>query len=472
MTQTKFECSRRPSWIFFLLILLLPVASCLFPSSADASDTRVILLIVDSIGADLMYEMIDSGELPNLAAALAKSGVRVDEATAPFPTISFYAHTCILTGCWADRHNVTGIRWFDHSTGNSRSYAGFGSELIDRDIDPRVKTVFEHLDQESTASIGSVVHRGADEYVRPWLPPDGLRFRSLLKRFRRPDPPALSVVVLTGIDWPAHRHGPKSAWVRINLRKLDRRMGQLFALLKQRGLDRSTYIFFTADHGHSHVIGRLNLYDHLSNLGFDVLDKFLYTARTEGFTSYDAVLWMAGVGYAFLYLPDRSDTEINWRRRPDESLLRDYPVNGRRVDVIRSLTSLHQIGFIVIRDPRTGKISAFTSAGEVDIRSDLAAYPDALEQLTHLMPAGRAPDILVVAKDGFETAWSWHRGRHGGYSRDEMIVPLLAIGPNIPPGRLRRARTIDLTPTILQMFGQYANPEDFDGKPINLFRYR
>lgn len=457
---------RHGSWVRKLLALIF-----LFPLNAFAADTHAILFIVDSVSAELMYEMLDSGDLPNLSAALAKNGVRVEEATAPFPTISFYAHACILTGCWADRHGVTGIRWYDHRTGHSRSYAGLGSELIGRDMDPNVKTIFEHLEDMQTSAIGSVVHRGADEYVPPWLPPDGIRLRQLMRRMRRPDPPSLSVVVLTGIDWPAHRYGPKSEWVRMNLRKLDRRLGNLFDLLKKRGLDRSTYIFLTADHGHSPVVGRLNLYENLSGLGFDILDKILYTARTEGMTSYDAVLWMAGVGYGFLYLPHRTDTELNWFGRPDESMLRNYPVDKKRVDLIRHLTSQPQIAFIAIRDPSSGKISAFSAAGELDIDRDLTAYPDAPTQLRRLMPAPRAPDVLVVAKDGYETAWSWHRGRHGGYSREEMIVPLIALGPGISPGRIRSARTIDLTPTILRLFGRYV-PRDFDGVPIGIFSER
>ena len=153
-----FLCGRSLPFLCLLSI------ACLLPlRQVQAADTRVILFIVDSVSASLMYEMIDSGELPNLGRALHENGVRVEEAVAPFPTISFYAHACILTGCWADRHGVTGIRWYDHRTGKSRSYAGIGSELIDRDMNPEVKTVFEHLEGLQTAAIGSVVHRGADE---------------------------------------------------------------------------------------------------------------------------------------------------------------------------------------------------------------------------------------------------------------------------------------------------------------------
>ncbi|MBI4179127.1 alkaline phosphatase family protein [bacterium] len=436
------------------------------------------------MSASLLYEMIDSGELPNLAGALEQNGVRVEEAIAPFPTISFYAHTCILTGCWADKHGITAIRWLDRRTGNNRSYAGFGSELIDGDINPEVKTVFEYLEDLPTVSIGSVVHRGADDYVRPWLPPDSLRIRSLMQRFKKKSPPALSVVVLTGIDWPAHRYGPKSEWVRIDLRKLDREMGKLFTLLKRHGLDRSTYVMLTADHGHSSVTGRIDLYSHLTSLGFDILDKFLYTARTEGFTDHDAVLWMAGVGYAFLYLPVRTDTHLDWKDRPAESMLRAYPVGGpasgihasrdtgpslaggRRVDLIDDLASLPQIAFIAIRDPAGGQVSYFSSEGRLDPDRDLAAFPDAAVQIPHLMAAHRAPDILVVAKDGYETAWSWHKGRHGGYSRDEMIVPLIVIGPGIRPQRILRARTIDIAPTILKLMGRSDPEAPFDGKTL------
>ncbi len=446
------------------------VCVVLFAAPAARADTRVVLFIVDSVSAELLYGMLDSGDLPNLAAAVDRSGARVDEAIAPFPTISFYAHTCILTGCWADRHGITAIRWYDRSSNRNRSYAGVGAELIDDDIDPSVKTIFEHLEDLNTVSIGSVVHRGADEYVPPWLPPDGLRMKALQRRFQKKNPPDVSVVVLTGLDWPAHRYGPKSEWVRIGLRKLDQDMGRFFKLLKKRGLDKNTYIFFTADHGHAPVRGRIDLYSLFTSLGFDLLDKFLYTARTEGWTDYDAVMWMAGVGYAFLYLPHRTDTEMSWSRRPDESELLSYPTaGGRRVNLIDELTRRPQIAFIVIRDPLSGKVSAFSNAGRLEVEHDLGEYPDAAVQIPRLMAAPRAPDILIVPRDGYETAWSWHRGRHGGYTRQEMIVPLLAIGPNIVRRRIPRARTIDLLPSILNLLGRYHRPDDFDGTPIELF---
>ena len=452
---------------FLRMLCSLLLVAGLSLRDAEATDTRVILFIVDSVSADLLYEMLAAGDLPNMAAALKERGVRVDEAIAPFPTISFSAHACILTGCFSDRHNVPAIRWYDHRTGHSRSYAGFGSELIDRDMDSAVPTIFESLADLHTAAIGSVVHRGADEYVRPWMPPDGLRMRSLLKRFRRADPPRLSVVVLTGIDWPAHRYGPKSEWVRIDLRKLDRRMGEMFELLRRRGLDRSTYVFFTADHGHAPRAGYVDLYALLTRLGFDPLDKFLYTGRTDGFTSYDAILWMAGVGYSFLYLPHRTDTAIDWRTRPGVEMLRSYPVGGRRVDLIGALTARTEIAFVVVRDPRTGRVQAFDANGAIDPANDLADYPDAAVQLPRLMAGARAPDILVVTRDGYETAWSWHRGRHGGYSREEIVVPLIVWGPGVTPGRIARARTVDCDPAILRLFGR-SIPPGMDGVPLDL----
>lgn len=442
------------------------------PAVASPPDTRVVYVILDSISSELLYEMLDSGELPNLSAALAKNGVRVDEAVGPYPTMSFNAHASLMTGCWADKHGVTGIRWYDHRTGHNRSYAGLGSELIDRDIHPDVKTVFEHLEDLPTVSIGCVVHRGADRYIPPWLPPDGLRIASLMRRFRKPDPPNLTVVDLTGCDWPAHRFGPKSAWVRMDLRKLDRRIGQFFELVRAKNLDRNTYFFLISDHGQTDARGRVNLYAHLECLGFDILDKFFYTMRTEAFTSHDAVLWMGGVGFGFLYLPHRTPDHIDWVRRPDVDMLRDYPVKHGRVDVIRELASIPQIAFIAVRDTSSGKLAVFSADGQLDIDKDLDAYPDAKNQLPRLMAADRAPDILIVAKEGMEVAWSWHKGRHGGFSRTEIIVPLLAIGPGIRPGRIPRARTIDITPTILQMFGRYSPQLGMDGVPLDLFHHR
>lgn len=107
-------------------------------------------------------------------------------------------------------------------------------------------------------------------------------------------------------------------------------------------------------------------------------------------------------------------------------------------------------------------------------------YPDGVVTLTrHVLwdetiadrRLAHAPDFVVTAAPG------WYFGResspgtmHGYPFRDAVTASMFVSGPNVRRGArvVDPARLADLTPTILDMIGHEALPDDFDGRPLRV----
>jgi arylsulfatase A-like enzyme len=101
-------------------------------------------------------------------------------------------------------------------------------------------------------------------------------------------------------------------------------------------------------------------------------------------------------------------------------------------------------------------------------------YPDLPAQILAYFRSPRAGDFIVFAAPGWDFGGA-HKGGHGGVRAEEdMLVPLVLAGPGVPHARVQAARTVDLTPTLLQLLGKDI-PADSDGQsllPVNQLRER
>ena len=79
-------------------------------------------------------------------------------------------------------------------------------------------------------------------------------------------------------------------------------------------------------------------------------------------------------------------------------------------------------------------------------------YPDLPVQILAYFRSPRAGDIAVFAAPGWDF-YVKNRAGHGGLRPEDLHVPLLLAGPGVPHRRVRFARTVDLTPTLLQLLG-------------------
>jgi len=93
--------------------------------------------------------------------------------------------------------------------------------------------------------------------------------------------------------------------------------------------------------------------------------------------------------------------------------------------------------------------------------------PDAVVQLIEMNDSPRSGDIVLFAARGWDF-FGGDAGGHGGLTREEILVPWLIAGPDLPArATLDAARTVDLMPTMLHLIGKRdAIPTGLDGRDL------
>lgn len=79
--------------------------------------------------------------------------------------------------------------------------------------------------------------------------------------------------------------------------------------------------------------------------------------------------------------------------------------------------------------------------------------PDIPGQICEMFDSERTGDIMLFAARGWAFSWKENAG-HGSVTAEEMFVPMVWAGPGIAVGgKIDRARTCDVMPTILDLLG-------------------
>jgi len=139
-----------------------------------------VFVLVDGARADVFYEMLSQGLLPNIERHVTKRGLTVKNAVTVFPSTTGPAHAPFLTGAFPGSLNMPGIRWFDRNRNSfqdygplawlqfERDYVGPGAFAMNADMAGEIKTIFERLKDFTTAAIFEPITRGA-KFIYPPL---------------------------------------------------------------------------------------------------------------------------------------------------------------------------------------------------------------------------------------------------------------------------------------------------------------
>jgi arylsulfatase A-like enzyme len=298
-----------------------------------------------------------------------------------------------------------------------------------------------------------------------------------------------------------HKHGPQSADVEEMLAQFDRFLGSFLALLEKRGIADKTDIIISADHG-MHETGELfELREALSERGFKL--------KPGNPRDHDYTLSVTNRGVASSQIYVRRNGTFTPLTHPEE--LRTLPTtDGNTGDLIETLQSLPGTELIVARagdrsalvidregrearidcteinatdycryvprerdrdpldfstDPKAAKLFDGKPHSATAWRTATAEsrYPDAVIGFGTLFEDGRGGDLFVIAggRYGFRKVKA---GTHGGAGPDDMHVPLLIAGPDVPHGTYGIAQSTDLYPLVLSWFGIPVLPGTHDGR--------
>jgi hypothetical protein len=472
-----------------------------------AQPARCFLLLVDGLRPDVAEACLAAGDLPHLAEMLADGGHT--RAITVFPSTTSVAYLPFLTGCTPGRCNIPSIRWLDRRTYAGRwwrgrhavrSYCGYQAPLLDADIAPDVRTIFELI--PDSVGIFTPIARGLTPARDPsrrerqvwgslahfaqWhQPSDDAVARHLLRAAA--GPARFVFAQFPAVDGYTHQTHPEAPPVLRALRKVDQVVGRLRDQLRRQDQLEGSLLLVVSDHGSAAVHTHLDLPDWFRARGVPTLSHPVLWERGPR-----AAVMVAGNGSAMVYARPGVPREARW---PIERL-RQPDAFGARTDLVAALLREPAVGLVaaeagdggvwvgaegaaaVVRRtpsgisyrPVTGDPLGVGGARSGSLREWLDAtwdadYPDAAYHLLDQFRANRTGDLLVVAREGYDFRRRFevpeHRAGHGSLARSHMQTPVWSSAP-LPAEPIR---TVDLFPALLSWLGE-AIPSGLDGEPV------
>ncbi len=368
-------------------------------------------------------------------------------------------------------------------------------------------SIFEDLAGYPTASVYSEVSRGAGD-VRPTLPLAAMQdvflthreelldvraYREIMELYSRPlsKIPRFTLVGLYSVDVMEHKEGVGSKGSRDAIIQFDKFLPEFIALLKEKGIFEKTYIVVVGDHGMHNISKNVDIDPILISAGLKPKKTNLKKEVADYFLSE------RGVASAQLYFKgEGGGGKGGLNGRPTLARLDNYPVDGdRTVNVIEVLRESEDLKFVIARNGfdrtevysdkchstitkigvggidyygyKVGDCDPLDYCGDKAVKpmcdgrlyrdSDWLAetydkkYPDGVVQLSQIFNDGRAGDIFLVASDdgGFYRS---KMATHGSLIKDDMVVPLLVMGPGVEEGEIGVVRTIDVHSMMKKWF--------------------
>lgn len=461
-------------------------------------DVYVLLLILDGARADIVYRAVENGLLPNINEHVFDRGSRVQDAMTVFPSVTTSGHQAFITGLLPGHSGITGLDWFDRSSGRVTDYLSFDvlgirEDLLSKNAPVHPDELFDAPDNLiddlrgiPRTAIYEPFHMGISDRGPKMIVGEPMvnfvlhRHEALTRDaadrvkavYERPLPqiPRFVMATFLGHDVAQHHAGPESKELLKEMKLEDRELGEIVARMKKAGIWEKTYIVLTSDHG-QHATGRyVSVPKLLRDAG--LRPRGFYAAKVNTFASQVAIT------SANIYL-----NKGDWRDVVSLEDLRSFPTaGGGRVDLVDSLISHEAIEFALIPEPpdrvhilASGKrhgivtrrsfrgidyfsyatvgdagdplgyetsvgVSAWVNDGRFHhgdawgLASAESAYPDAPVQLLQLFDGDRAGDLVVTANTGWHFRPREYVSSHGGMGRSDMRVPLVISGPDIAKG--------------------------------------
>jgi hypothetical protein len=246
---------------------------------------HLIGFLWDGTNANVLYELVERGDAPNVARLIAEGTACRRGALASLPTVTLANHTTILTGSHPGHHGILHNAWVDRRTGaqvitNSPTTWATPMQWLNDGVE-----TMHHAARRSrrgtTASINEPCDAGADystfDLVRRGerpspAPPDDLP--DATERFVRPskdyrwasradhtaveqfmhiwsddEPPVFTWVNFTLTDAAFHEGGPYSDMAASAVRDSDARLGRILDAVERSGRWADCAFFLVADHG-------------------------------------------------------------------------------------------------------------------------------------------------------------------------------------------------------------------------------
>jgi hypothetical protein len=342
----------------------------------------VVLFIVDGLGYRQLMWHLEAGDMPELGRMLERGEMRLAEATSVFPSTTAAALTTLHTAAPPSETGMLGYNLWLPEAGAVSDMISFrnlerGEPLPLTGCLMRVPSLYGRLSEAgircravNAAGFRNTAltrwHFAGAEYI----PYGSLREIPPLTA-RCAAEPGYTVAYWPEYDRTCHLHGPRGSRARDEIRAVDRAIGELF-----RSLPQNTALVITADHGQRELSPRKAV----------LLNGDPYFTRQ-------------------ITAPPAGERTARYL----------YVLDGAEAGIARHLQ----------------KAAEIMPAAEA-WSSGLFGGPPAREDFYR-----RTGDLLAVTRPGWQLNWAFypgqrkdvHRGGHGGWTAEEMLVPVLAARP-------------------------------------------
>lgn len=251
---------------------------------------HVVVFLLDGCNANLLHDVVDAGEAPNVAALIERGTAYRHGAMASLPTATLANHTTALTGAHPGHSGVLHNTWVDRRDGSSPDLLAMDQMFwAGRHLSPDVETLFQALERTRPGAFSTATFEFCDAgaafssfgLVRAGDTASGLpdpdsvrnvdraaaeasdayRFMSSVdhlsaahtvecwERAHGNDLPSLSWCSLAVTDEAGHESGPHGDLARAAVRDSDARIGEVLAAVERAGVMEHTAVLVIADHG-------------------------------------------------------------------------------------------------------------------------------------------------------------------------------------------------------------------------------
>lgn len=431
---------------------------------------RILVFSVDAmVSEDIDYLRTK----PNFIRYIA-GGAEVKTIRTIYPSVTYPAHTSMMTGCWPDKHGVTSNfgfttdskedtwQWFADAVKvgdifTAAKKAGYTTGAVFWPVLGCHKSIDCLIDEywlpraDQTLRSGFAEVGSSPEMLEIIERNEPLLARSYLKTGRknfciypeiddfligcacdviRDYAPEVMFVHNGNIDHQRHVTGVFSPAIHPALDLIDRNIGQLGEALEAAGVLDKTDIFLVSDHGQRSIVRTIKLNVLLKEAGYIDTDA---KGKVRSFRAYCHSNAMSST----VYLSDPEDKALEKEVYDFLCRLRDEGIYG--------------FSKVFTREEAREK---FHLAGGFSFVLESDGY-------TSFSDSCRRPLIAPLDLTDFRFGRATH-----GYIPDEGPQPVfLAKGPHIRPGAvLDRRDIIDEAPTYASVLG--VELPDADGKPI------
>lgn len=414
---------------------------------------RVVLVSIDGLKPEYLAEADARGLAIPALRRLMKDGTRADAMTSVYPTVTYPAHTTLITGVSPKAHGIVNNLPFDPYGKNQDGWYWYASDVkVPTVVDVARKNHLPTANVYWPVTVGAAFDASFPQVWRAQNDEDDKLMRALstpgladavaqqygsIPAEHRTDVeranaaewifgherPALALVYFTDLDTEQHKTGPFSKGAYAKLELIDKQLGRLLAASETAGTFAQTSWIVVSDHGFAAVHSAVKPSVLLRERGF-------LNVGAGKVTSYRAAAWKAG-GTAAIVLADPKDV-------------------ATRTAVLAALEEAK-------KDPKNGIAEVVPGA----TAEAAGGFPGVAAVLV-------AADGFVFANghDGPMVVPSWDLGAHGYPPTDpRMRASFLAAGRGVVAGaKIGTVRMIDVAPTIAALLSlTLPSPE---GAPI------